>query len=371
MKLVDVHAHLTDPALAPEMEAVLLRAAAAGVGAILTVGNDEETSRAAAALALGSQMAHAGEPGAASPGTAGPGIAGSTASQAAGNEAIAGRGATGDSAVAEGSAGGADHATAGRGAAGPGAPDTPSQGAPVPASPVSATATAPTAAGPGTVPIHATAGPIQLPVIYAAVGYHPHDAQSASEAGLKNIGELLSRPEVVAMGEIGLDYYYELSLPMVQREVFRRQIRIARRAKKPIIVHSRDAHPDTLKILKEEQAEEVGGVMHCFSGDEEVARAVLDLGFYISFAGNLTFKSAHVLREVAAWLPLERVLVETDCPYLAPEPRRGRRNEPAYVRYTAELLAQIRALPLAELAHATSTNAARLFRLPLASPPGH
>jgi len=104
--------------------------------------------------------------------------------------------------------------------------------------------------------------------------------------------------------------------------------------------------------------------MHCFSGDDQVARAVLDLGFYISFAGNLTFKSAYVLREVAAWLPLDRIMVETDCPYLAPEPRRGRRNEPAYVRYTAEVLAQIRGLPLEDLAQATSANACRLFRLP-------
>lgn len=291
MKLVDVHAHLTDEALAPEMEAVLERAWAAGVGAVITVGNDEETSRAAAELAR--------------------------------------------------------KRTAGRVAAGLG-----------------------TGLGTGEPSAAALsaeqAGTPCLPAVYAAVGYHPHDAQSASEAGLRKISAMLARPEVVAVGEIGLDYYYELSLPVVQREVFRRQIRMARRAGKPIIVHSRDAHEDTLKILKEEKAEEVGGVMHCFSGDDQVARAVLDLGFYISFAGNLTFKSAHVLREVAAWLPLDRIMVETDCPYLAPEPRRGRRNEPAYVRYTANMLAQIRGLSLEELAQATSANACRLFRLPLA-----
>jgi TatD DNase family protein len=201
------------------------------------------------------------------------------------------------------------------------------------------------------------------PGFYAAVGVHPHDAATYNPGVESEIRRLASRPGVVAVGEIGLDYYRNLSPAEVQRRVFRRQIGLAREVGLPIVVHEREACADTLRILAEEKAAEIGGVMHCFSGSRETAKICLDMGFYISFAGPVTFKNARRLQEVAGEVPLDRLLVETDCPYLTPEPWRGKRNEPAYVKYVAQRIAAIRGLELEDLAQAVCASACRLFRL--------
>lgn len=199
--------------------------------------------------------------------------------------------------------------------------------------------------------------------IYAAVGWHPHDAKDMTEADLEWIEELTSHPKVVAIGEMGLDYYWDNSPRDIQHEVFRKQIRLAKRVKKPIIIHDRDAHRDVVDILKEEGAEEVGGVMHCFGGSAEIAKECLDLNFYISFGGPLTFKNAKKPKEVAKEIPLERLLIETDSPYLTPHPFRGKRNESSYVKYVAESLAEIKGVSYDEICRVTMENGKRLFNL--------
>jgi TatD DNase family protein len=204
--------------------------------------------------------------------------------------------------------------------------------------------------------------------VYAAVGVHPHDARLYDEAAERRLLGLVSRGgKLVAWGEIGLDFHYDHSPRDVQRAVFARQLRLAREAGLPVIIHSREADGETVDILREAYAGAPrGGVMHCFGGGPALAEAALDLGFYISFAGNVTFKKAEPLREVARRVPLERLLVETDCPYLAPVPLRGRRNEPAYVVETARFLAELRGVEVEELGRVTSANCARLFGLDLA-----
>jgi TatD DNase family protein len=198
--------------------------------------------------------------------------------------------------------------------------------------------------------------------VHAAVGVHPHDAKLYDEAAERLLLEFVRSKRVVALGEIGLDYHYDNSPREVQHGVFGRQLRLARQEGLPVIIHSRDADDDTLEILRAEYAgTERGGVMHCFGGGPELAEGALGLGFYISFAGNVTFKKADALREVARTVPLERLLVETDCPYLAPVPHRGRRNEPAYVVETARFLADLRGVSHEELGRATSENFSRLF----------
>ena len=198
--------------------------------------------------------------------------------------------------------------------------------------------------------------------VYAAVGVHPHDARLYDEAAERLLLEFVRNRRVVAVGEIGLDYHYDNSPRGVQREVFARQLRLARGEGLPVIIHSREADEETLEILRAEYAgAERGGVMHCFGGGPALAEGALALGFYISFAGNVTFKKADALREVALAVPLERLLVETDCPYLAPVPHRGRRNEPAYVAATARFLAELRGVGVEELGRTTSENFARLF----------
>jgi TatD DNase family protein len=199
--------------------------------------------------------------------------------------------------------------------------------------------------------------------IYAAVGWHPQDAKDMTPEDLEEIEELCKRPKVVAIGEIGLDYYWDTSPKDVQQRVFREQIRLARRIGKPIIIHNRDAHQDILTILKEEKAAEVGGIMHCFSGSWETAKACLDMNFHISFGGPITFKNAVQPKEVLARVPLDRLLVETDAPYLTPHPFRGKRNETGYVRMVAEAAAAIKGIPLEELAHHTTANAVKLLNL--------
>lgn len=199
--------------------------------------------------------------------------------------------------------------------------------------------------------------------IYASVGIHPHDAESVPENYLELLAGWSRHPKVVAFGEMGLDYYRDLSPRDVQRKVFIEQLNLAKEMGKPIIIHDRDAHGDLLDILRREGVGEAGGVMHCFSGSPEMARECINLGLYISLAGPVTFKNARKLKEVAVSVPLERLLIETDCPYLAPEPRRGKRNEPAYVKYVGEHIAALRGLTPEKFTEVTGANARRLFRL--------
>jgi TatD DNase family protein len=200
--------------------------------------------------------------------------------------------------------------------------------------------------------------------IYAAIGVHPHDAKLFDDAAEKRLANLASQSErIVAWGEIGLDYHYDHSPREVQCEVFRRQLRLARKRDLPIIIHSREADDDTIGILREElTGYSRGGVMHCFGGSLQMARAAIDVGFFISFAGNLTFKKADDLRDTARQLSLDRLIVETDCPYLTPVPFRGRRNEPARVVETARCLAKLHGKELEEIARITSENFKALFR---------
>jgi TatD DNase family protein len=201
------------------------------------------------------------------------------------------------------------------------------------------------------------------PGIYAAVGMHPHDAKEMQETDYAQLERWSAHPRVVAIGEIGLDYHYELSPRPVQKEVFLRQLDLARKTGKPFIVHEREAHADTLDIIRT-AARGMEGVFHCFSGSVETAREYLNMGFYISVAGPVTFPKSAKTKEVALYVPLDRLLVETDSPYLTPHPFRGKRNEPAYVRLVAEQIAGLRKISFEELAEATSQNARRLFSIP-------
>jgi TatD DNase family protein len=199
--------------------------------------------------------------------------------------------------------------------------------------------------------------------IYAAVGVHPHDAKLFDDAAEGRLLALAQQSkQVIAWGEIGLDYHYDHSPRDVQRDVFRRQLRLARKLNLPVVIHSREADEDTITILREELTDyERGGVLHCFGGSLAMARDAIKMGFFISFAGNLTFKKAEDLRDVARQLPLDRLLIETDCPYLTPVPFRGRRNEPAHVIETARCLAGIHGVEVEEIARITSDNFVKLF----------
>lgn len=199
--------------------------------------------------------------------------------------------------------------------------------------------------------------------IYSTVGWHPVDAIDMMPGDLEWIESLCQHEKVVAIGEIGLDYYWDKSPKDVQQRVFREQIRLARKLGMPIVIHNRDAHQDILTILKEEKAAEVGGIMHCFSGSWETAKQCLDMNFHISFGGPVTFKNAVQPKEVLAQVPLDRLLIETDAPYLTPHPFRGKRNETGYVRLVAETAAEIRGMTLEELAEVTTNNAIRLLGL--------
>jgi TatD DNase family protein len=195
--------------------------------------------------------------------------------------------------------------------------------------------------------------------VYAAVGVHPHDARLFDERAAERVYELAKSSErVIAWGEIGLDYHYDNSPREVQREVFTKQLQLARELKLPVIIHSRAADEETVEILRAERkgVEESGGIMHCFGGGFEMAASVLELGFMISFAGNVTFKKAEALREVARRVPVERLLVETDCPFLTPVPFRGRRNEPARVVETARCLAELHGIEAEEFGRITAGN---------------
>jgi TatD DNase family protein len=197
-------------------------------------------------------------------------------------------------------------------------------------------------------------------MVWAAVGIHPHDAKDAREEDYERLAAWCALPKVVAVGEIGLDYHYDFSPRAVQQAVFVRQLDLARRVGKPIIIHDREAHADVLATVKRE-GQGLAGVFHCFSGSVEMAREVLKLGFYVSVAGPVTFANANKLHAVVRAVPLERLLIETDCPYLTPEPFRGRRNEPAHVRYVAETVAALLGMEAEALAAAATANTKRLF----------
>jgi TatD DNase family protein len=205
----------------------------------------------------------------------------------------------------------------------------------------------------------------QFPQVYAAVGIHPHDAKGASDEIYKELLELAGIPNVVAWGEIGLDFVKEYSPRDIQLKAFRQQIQMAKQVDLPIIIHDRDAHIETVEILREEAAGTLRGVMHCFSGDVEVARKVLDLGFFISVTGVVTFPKAQVVKDVVRYVPLEHLLIETDSPFLSPVPYRGKPNEPARVIHVAEEIARIKEVSIQEVAQCTSANARDLFRLPV------
>lgn len=198
--------------------------------------------------------------------------------------------------------------------------------------------------------------------IYGTAGVHP-DYPDVPEAGVEELVRLADHPKIVAIGETGLDYYRIKENNEWQRERFRTHIRAARGCGKPLIVHTRDAAADTLRIMREEKAREVGGVMHCFTGDWETAQAAMDLDFYISFSGIVTFKNALALKEVARQVPLGRMLIETDSPYLAPVPHRGKINEPALVRYVAAEIARLRGVELSQVSEQTTKNFFNLFRI--------
>lgn len=197
--------------------------------------------------------------------------------------------------------------------------------------------------------------------IYASIGWHPVDAIDMRDEDLVWIEELAKHPKVVAIGEMGLDYYCDKSPKDVQQDVFRKQIQLAKKLKLPIVIHNREATADIVTILKEEKAAEVGGIMHCFSGSVEVAKECVEMNFYISLGGPVTFKNAKKPKEVAQEIPLNKLLIETDCPYLAPHPYRGKRNEPSYVKLVAEQIAELKGLSYEEVSQVTTENAKILF----------
>ena len=201
------------------------------------------------------------------------------------------------------------------------------------------------------------------PSIYAILGVHPHNAKEIDDQTYPTLRGLCRNGKVKAYGEIGLDFFRNLSPRDIQLKRFREQIGLAKELDLPIVIHDREAHRETLEILKSEKAEESGGIIHCFSGDYEMAKACLDMGFYISIPGSITFKNAEGFRKIVDRIPLESLLVETDAPFLTPEPFRGKRNEPSYVRYTAQKVAEIKKVSLEKVAEITTQNALRVYRL--------
>ncbi len=199
--------------------------------------------------------------------------------------------------------------------------------------------------------------------VYAVVGIHPHEAASLNAVALEKLHAMAKDPRVLAIGEIGLDFYRDLSPREKQREAFREQIKLAQELGKPIVIHDRDAHQEVLEIIKAEKAGKNQGIMHCYSGGMELAVDLIKAGFYISFAGPITFKNARKSQEVAAKIPMDKILIETDCPYLAPEPWRGKLNEPAHVKYVAAKLGELRNKGTDEIAYLTNLNAKKVYRI--------
>lgn len=203
----------------------------------------------------------------------------------------------------------------------------------------------------------------QYETIYAAVGWHPVDAIDMTDEDLTWIEELSQHPKVVAIGEMGLDYHWDKSPEDVQKDVFRKQIQLAQKVNMPIIIHNREATEDILAILQEENASQVGGIMHCYNVSPDYLQTCLDMDFYISLGGPVTFKNATLPKETAVQVPQDRLLVETDAPFLAPHPNRGKRNEPAYVKLVAEKIAELRGTTIEEIGKITTENAFSLFRI--------
>ena len=200
--------------------------------------------------------------------------------------------------------------------------------------------------------------------IFSTVGYHPHHADEANFDRLKELGRLVSEPKVVAWGEIGLDYYRRYSRPHKQLEAFKQQLEMADHFDLPVIIHDREAHKETFEILQGLGNKRGRGVIHCFSGDYDLAMAFIKMGYYISIPGTVTYKKAHQVQQVANRIPIEYMLLETDAPFLAPVPVRGKRNEPFFVSYTAQKVAELRNMDVKEIGRKTSENASRLFKLP-------
>lgn len=203
----------------------------------------------------------------------------------------------------------------------------------------------------------------QYPFLYAVIGWHPVDAIDCTKEDLQWIESLAAHPKVVGIGETGLDYHWDKSPKEVQQRLFREQIQLAKRVELPIIIHNRDATADVVKILEEEEAHVTGGIMHCFSGSVETAKQCIDMNFLISLGGPVTFKNAKMPKKVATEIDLDYLLVETDAPYLAPHPFRGKRNEPHYVTLVAEQIAELKNIPYDEVAKRTTENALKLFKI--------
>ena len=201
----------------------------------------------------------------------------------------------------------------------------------------------------------------KYPFFYCAVGVHPHEAQGFQPGDLETLAGLAGRPRVVAIGEIGLDYHYDFSPREVQKQVFEAQLRLARDLGLPVIIHDREAHEDTLALLRRYRPQ---GILHCFSGSAEMAKEIVELGMYVAFGGAVTFKNARRPLEAAAAVPLDRLLVETDCPYMAPEPYRGQRSDSTMIPKMVEKIAALRGLPVETVAKATRENAMELFGIP-------
>lgn len=199
--------------------------------------------------------------------------------------------------------------------------------------------------------------------VFGAVGVHPEDVDSYNDEAEEKIKEYLRHPKIIAVGEIGLDYYWDKSQVERQKEIFEKQILIAREAKKPVLVHDREAHADSFEILKRTNAAETGVVMHCFSGSPEFAMECVKEGFYIALGGVVTFKNSKKAKEVAKVVPLDKLLLETDAPYMAPVPFRGKENQPAYVKFVAQEIADLRGISFDEVAQATTENAQRLLKI--------
>jgi TatD DNase family protein len=201
------------------------------------------------------------------------------------------------------------------------------------------------------------------PSIYAILGVHPHNAKEIDDQTYPMLKELCRNEKVKAFGEIGLDFFRNLSPRDIQLKRFQEQIGLAKELRLPIVVHDREAHQETMEILKSEKAEECSGIIHCFSGNYEMAKVCIEMGFYISIPGSITFKNTEGFREIVKKIPLESLLVETDAPFLTPEPFRGKRNEPSYIQYTAQKVAEIKKVSLEKLAEVTTTNALRVYKL--------
>ena len=201
----------------------------------------------------------------------------------------------------------------------------------------------------------------EYPFVYASVGSHPDSADEVNEEVIEKYRQMAKHPKVMAIGEIGLDYYYETIPREVQQKAFRMQMALAKELDMPVIVHERNAHDDGMRIVKEFKG--VTGVFHCYSGSAEMARQLVDMGWYIGFTGVLTFKNARKAVETAERIPLERIVLETDCPFMAPEPHRGKRNDPGYLPYMAQRLADIRGIPAEDVIRITTENAKKLYRI--------